>query len=281
MARNPFSPAWVFVSFFLICGGVTAAAAGYALVGARDPGAGYAAFGVGAAIGGFLAGRASPHRSTLEPALAAALVVVSVVAFVQATPMGRLGIALAEQEASVSIWRHAAFAGGLGFAGGFIGALVGEAVEPRDPGLLGLRWLGLAILISAGALFVSGTAAAIILMNEAAEKALGQMWTGGLDPSRPLLTEDRVTVVAAATAASASVLGGFVTQLGAPRRLLLPAIGGPFVIMTGAVLAIGALVGRTAQLVGPALVIGAAAACIALVGALIAFLAGRTSGRLR
>jgi hypothetical protein len=58
-----FSLSWVVVGYFLICGGVCAAAAAYAGAGTRDPNAGYAAFFVGAALGGFLSGRASPHRS--------------------------------------------------------------------------------------------------------------------------------------------------------------------------------------------------------------------------
>ncbi|HLU65432.1 MAG TPA: hypothetical protein VKZ63_04125 [Kofleriaceae bacterium] len=278
--RNRFSLGWVVVSYFLICGGLTAAGAAYALAAIEDPRAGHAAFFVGAAIGGFLAGRASPHRSYLEPALAASLVVVSIIAFVHATPMGKYGIALAKSAADVSVWKHAAIAGGLGFAGGFLGALVGEAMQPRRPGALGLRWLLLGVFISAGALFVGSTAAAIILVNEAAEKALGQMMTGGLDPSRPLLSEDRITVAAAATAASASILGGLVTQLGAPVRALLPSAGGAFLVLGGAVLGVAALVGRAPELVGPAIVVATTAGVLALVGALVSYLVGRASGRL-
>ena len=263
-----FSPVWVVVSYFLICGGLLAAAAGYAAVGARDPGAGYAAFFVGAALGGFLAGRASPHKSYAEPALAAALVVVSVLQFVRSTPMGKMAMAFVGTEVN----RHAMICGGLGFAGGFFGAVLGEATQPRDPVLLPARWLVLGVIISLGALFAGGTAAAIVLLNDAARAALDQMWaTGAVDASKPLVTEDRVVVAAAAAAASASLLGGFVTQLGAPRRMLLPSALGVAIAMSGVLLAIAAAAHRTKQLTGPALGFGAAAGAAGFLAALVAY----------
>lgn len=264
-----FSPVWVVVSYFLICGGLLAAAAGYAAVGARDPGAGYAAFFVGAALGGFLAGRASPHKSYAEPALAAALVVVSVLLFVRSTPMGKMAMAFVGTEVN----RHAMIAGGLGFAGGFFGAILGEATQPRDPVLLPLRWLVLGVIISLGALFAGGTAAAIVLLNDAAKAALDQMWaTGAVDASKPLVTEDRVIVAAAAAAASAALLGGFVTQLGAPRRMLLPSALGVAIAMSGTLLVIARAAHRTKEMVGPALAFGAAAGAAAFLAALVAYL---------
>jgi len=275
-----FSLSWVVVSYFLICGGVCAAAAGYAAVGARDPGAGYAAFFVGAALGGVLSGRASPHKSYLEPALAAALVVASLMLFVYATPMGRLGMAMARSEANVDVWRYAAIAGGLGFAGGFFGAVVGEATQPKAPGMLTVRWLLLAIFISAGALFASVTAAVIALANDAAKAALAQMWTGGIDPSKPLVTEDRVVVLGAAAAATAAILGGVVTQLGAPRRILLPAFGGTFLVMSAALLGLAAAGKRLSQFVGTALAFGALAGAVAMVGGLVTYAIRRGGGKV-
>jgi hypothetical protein len=275
-----FSLSWVVVSYFLICGGVCAAAAGYAAVGAREPGAGYAAFFVGAALGGFLSGRASPHRSYLEPALAAALVVASLMTFIYATPMGRLGVAMARSEVNVDVWRHAAIAGGLGFGGGFFGAILGEATQPKAPGLLPLRWYLLAVFIAAGALFAATTTAVILLANDAAKAALGQMWTGGVDPSKPLVTEDRVVLLAAAAAATASILGGVVTQLGAPKRMLLPAAAGTFTVMTGALLGVAAAAHRMKQMAGTALAFGALAGAVAMVGAFVVYLLARARGRL-
>jgi hypothetical protein len=279
-SRSGFSPGWVIVSYFLICGGVTAAAAGYWLSGARDTTSGHIAFFFGAALGGLLAGRASPHRSYLEPALAASLVVFSIVAFVHQTPMGKYGIALAESHAGVSVTRHAWIAGGVGFAGGLIGAIVGELTQPRSAKHLLLRWFLLGLLISAGALFVASTAAGIVLANEAAEKAVAQLWTGGIDPSRPLLSVERLALAAAATLAASAVLTGLVTQLGAPRQVILPAIACAFLVIGGAAFGAATAAGRANDLYLQVLMVGAAAAALALVGAFIAFVAGKAAGRL-
>ncbi len=155
-----------------------------------------------------------------------------------------------------------------------------EATQPRAPGLLPLRWFLLAIFISAGALFVSVTAAVIALANDAARAALAQMWTGGIDPSKPLVTEDRVVVLGAAAAATAAILGGVVTQLGAPRRMLLPAFGGTFLVLSAALLGVAAAGKRLGQFVGTALAFGALAGAVAMVGALVVYAIRRGGGKV-
>jgi hypothetical protein len=193
--------------------------------------------------------------------------------------MGRLGVAMARTEVNVDVWRHAAIAGGLGFAGGFFGAILGEATQPRAPRFLPARWLLLAIFISAGALFAAGTLAVVLLANDAAKAALAQVWTGGIDPSKSLVTEDRVVLVAAAAASAASLLGGVVTQLGAPRRMLVPAAGGTFLVMSGALMGVAAAGKRLGDFVGTALAFGALAGAVAMVGAFVVYLLSRASGR--
>jgi hypothetical protein len=274
--RAGFSPGWVVVSYFLICGGLCAAIAGYALTRTSDPYVIGAALFVGAGLGGFLAGRASPHRSYLEPVLAAALVVASFVAFVYSTPLGRLVVEMHKDQ----VVRSAAQLGGVGALGGFLGALVGEATQPPEPGGRFLGWLVHAIFVAAGALFAAVTAAALLLLNEAAQAALAQSWTGGVDPSRPLISEDRVTLAAAVSGALGAFLAGLVTQLGAPRRVLVPAALAAALVIGGAVLAIGWAAQRVDELVGPAAFFAGVAAALALVGALAAFLLGRATGRL-
>ena len=284
MNRNPgieraearFSFGWVVVSYFLICGGLCAAVTGYALTGTNDPYAIGAALFVGAGVGGLLAGRASPHRSYLEPALAAVLVVGSVVAFVYSTPMGRVIVESHREQ----VVRSALQLGGVGAAGGLLGALVGEATQPAAHRERFLGWMFHALFIAGGALFAAVTAAALVLLNEAAQAALFQTWTGGLDPDRPLVSEDRISVAAATAGAAASFLAGLVTQMGANRRVLFPAAFCAALVMAAAVLAIGWAAQRVGELVVPALFFGALAAAIALVGALIAFLIGRATGRL-
>jgi len=283
VARNPgiegqasgFSLAWVVVSYFLICGGLCAAVTGYALTGTDDPYTIGAALFVGAGLGGFLAGRASPHRSYLEPALAAAVVVASVVAFIYSTPLGRLLVESHRDE----VVRAALQLGGVGSAGGLLGALIGEATQRRRHGDRAFGWIIHATFIAAGALFAASTAAGLVLLNEAAQVAILQSWTGGR-PDQPLLSEHRVTVAVAAAGAAASFATGLVTQMGAPRRALFPAAFGAGVVIAGAVMAIGWAAERAHELVGPAALFGAIAAALSLVGALVAFLVRRAAGRL-
>lgn len=283
MTRNPaiarrdarFSLAWVVVSYFLISGGLCAAIAGYALTRTTDPYAIAAALFVGAAVGGFLAGRASPHRSYLEPALAALLVVGSLVAFVYSTPLGRVLVEQYRREVlTVSLEL-----GGVGAAGGLLGALLGEATQPGPHGEPRFGWIVQAVFIAAGALFASATAAAVTLLGEAAQAAIVQSWTGGA-AGRPLLSEGRVAVAAAVCGALTAFLGGLVTQMGAPRLALLPAAIGSALVVAGAVLAIGWAAGRPADLVGAAAIFGAVAAVVAIVGAAISYAIRRAGGRL-
>lgn len=283
MARNPgiegqasgFSLAWVVVSYFLICGGLCAAVTGYALTGTDDPYTIGAALFVGAGVGGFLAGRASPHRSYLEPALAAAVVVASVVAFIYSTPLGRLLVESHRDE----VVRAALQLGGVGSAGGLLGALLGEATQRTHHGDHAFGWIIHATVIAAGALFAASTAAGLVLLNEAAQVAILQSWTG-IRPDQPLLSEDRVTVAVAVAGAAASFATGLVTQMGAPRRALFPAAFGAGVVIAGAVMAIGHAAERAHELVGPAALFGAIAAALSLVGALVSFLVRRAAGRL-
>ena len=283
MARNPgiegqaagFSLAWVVVSYFLICGGLCAAVTGYALTGTDDPYVIGAALFVGAGMGGFLAGRASPHRSYLEPALAAAVVVASVVAFIYSTPLGRLLVESRRDE----VVRAALQLGGVGSAGGLLGALLGEATQRSRHGEHAFGWIIHATVIAAGALFAAVTAAGLVLLNEAAQVAILQSWTGA-SSDQPLLSEDRVTVAAAMAGAAASFAAGLVTQMGAPRRALFPAAFGAGVVIAGAVMAIGWAAQRAPELVVPAALLGALAAALALVGALVSYLVRRAAGRL-
>ncbi|HKE15991.1 MAG TPA: hypothetical protein VKB80_14035 [Kofleriaceae bacterium] len=285
MNRNPgiersptrFSPSWVLVSYFLICGGLCAAAAGYGLTGTRDPYAIGAALFVGAGLGGFLAGRASPHRSTIEPALAALLVVGSLVAFVYSTPFGRILVVSHREE----VVRTALVLGGVGAFGGLLGALVGEATQPSVHGERTLGWVIQAVFIAAGALFAAVTAAGLILVNEAAAAALFASWMPGhAGPSQPLVSDERAAQVAAAACGSAALVAGFITQLGAPRRALVPAAAGSALVIAGALFALGAAASRAGEMIGPAALFGGMAAVVALVGGLIAFAIGRATGRL-
>lgn len=266
---------WTIVSYFAICGGLMAAFLGVVAGRQDSPWAALAAFAVGAAIGGFFAGRASPHRSYLEPALAGVLVVGSVLGFAYLTPMGRLAIGYGGDE----LLHAAAVVGGIGLVAGFAGALFGELSALRQPPPGALRWLGMSVLLTAGALFAAATVAAGLLVNDAAEKAIADAWLGR-EVGRDLFDEERIVVAVALALGAASVVGGFVTQMAAPRRLLLPSAAGALLLVGGAVVASTAAAGDVAEATWPALLTGGVAGLIALVGATIGWILRKAAGTL-
>jgi hypothetical protein len=265
-----FSPSWVIASFLMICGGLAIAFGGAVAAGFRSELAAYVAFGAGAAIGGFAAGRASPHRSFLEPAIAGALVVLVILAFIQATPLGKLALALFPDTVTAVSLRL----GGIGFAAGLVGAIAGEAITRGPPPAGALRWVWTSTLVTAGALLVASTAAGVILINEAAEQAIAQFFRGELG-RRPLIEVERIAFIIAISTGAAAFVGGAITQMAAPRRLLLAAASGACLSVGGVVLISGAITGELLELALPAAGTGALAGLIALAGALLGRLVAR------
>src|SRR5688500_19068544 len=85
-----FSMGWVLVSYFVICGGFVLTAVVMGLAKVTGSWTGYATFGIGAFVGGFFAGRASPHSSVVEPAVGGVLMIVTIIGFFAATPLGAI-----------------------------------------------------------------------------------------------------------------------------------------------------------------------------------------------
>ena len=259
-----FSISWVIASFLMICGGLAMAFGAAVAAGFRTELAAYGAFAAGATVGGFTAGRASPHRSFLEPAIAGALVVLVVLAFARATPIGKMAITLFSDAVTELSYRL----GGIGFAAGLVGALVGEGITRGPPPSGGLRWMWTSTLVTAGALLVASTAAGVILLNEAAEQVIAQFFAGELG-SRPLIEEGRIAMTVAISTAAAAFLGGMVTQMAAPRRMLLAAASGALLSVAGVVVVAGIITGEPLDAAMPAAITGAIAGAIAWAGALL------------
>ncbi len=248
----------------MISGGLALAFAGALAAGFRSEEAAYGAFAVGSAVGGFTAGRCSAHRSLFEPAIAGALVVLVVLAFARATAVGELAIDMFRDTVTDMSLRL----GGIGFAGGLLGALVGEFVTRGPPPAGALRWVWTSVLVTTGALVVALTAAGAVLVDEAAEAAIAQFFQGDLGRA-PLIEEARLVMAGGLAAATAAFAGGMVTQMAAPRRLLLPAASGAVVVVAGLVLAPAAVYGEPFELAGPAALAGATAGALAWFGALL------------
>lgn len=296
---------WIIISFFLIGGGITLAAA--ALIAAWvssgtldlalmarlsqaassghriDPstlpqlGTGAAAaavllFGAGAALGGFFAGRASPHRSYVEPAIAAALVVGSLWLLIHSTPMGKLAVSFVRSEVEAM----ASILAATGLLSGLIGAVLGELASGGPPRVAGpVRQTGIAVLITAGALLAAVTVAAVLLLNEAAEAALRAYGAGEAPPTLPA---GRLAGFGIVAVTAASLAAGAVTQMAAPIRVMAPAATAAGLILLGVGLAISRLFPRLEWLPPASLGAGVAAALLAATAAALIWGARRALG---
>lgn len=218
-SERAFSIGWVLIAYFFICGGIVFASIGLIAFRAETPLAPYLAFGVGAAVGGFFAGRASPHRSLLEPGLAGLLVVGSIVALIAGTAIGPVVYAFASE----SVWRTSILLGGSALAGGLAGAAVGEMSSPGAPSSSTLRWTGVTVLVTAGVLFASLVVANAVLVDRALrdDELLVKLW----QQSPVFEREDVLRAIYLALAAGAAG-GALVTQLAAPSRQLLATCAG-------------------------------------------------------
>ena len=195
---------WVLVSYFMIAGGFTVAAVVVALANMHTELARDAAFFAGALIGGFFAGRASPHKAVAEPAIAGLLFVPTLVA-VFAIGLGwHLKIGPAEQTALVVALKM----GGVSGLGGLVGGLIGRRSPRVAPGTSALRWWGIAMLIHLGATLVVAMLLTVALAHSA---------------------DDGTGLIFLALGISA-LLGGFIAQAAVARRLLWTSGAGSFAL---------------------------------------------------
>src|SRR5688572_1774081 len=122
MPRNGFSFASVIISYFLVAGGMVLGLIGFALLEQKSEAMVYAAFGAGAFVGGFVAGRASRGSTIVEPALGSILLIGTVVAMGAATPVGKVVWSVASQQ----IGKTAGIIGGVSVVGALAGAFLSE-----------------------------------------------------------------------------------------------------------------------------------------------------------
>jgi hypothetical protein len=266
----------VLISYFLICGGFTLTLLAVLVIRVDSTVVACAAYGIGAVLGGFLAGRASAERSLLEPALAALLVIASAFAWVYFTPLGRLVLSMDRAQ-----WpKMSIILGGVGCGGALIGAGLGELTAGDRHVVSTPGWVVNAAVVTLGALFLAGTAASCLLAGSSAVGPIARYLHADL---RQLILseEDRVVAGLAGALASSAFVGGLVSQVAAPRRQLLACAVGAF----GAVAGLGLVLARVAQqlrqLLVAAVAVGGAAAAIALVGAVFGWFVIARSGRAR
>lgn len=174
-------------------------------------------YATGVAFGAFFAGRASPHRSYIEPALAAALVVGSFLLTVYLTPMGKIFIGLTGGH----LERLVSILAGAGIVAGLVGATLGELVDigASRPGVI--RETLLAGLITIGALWSSAMIVGLVYANEVAKQAIANL----ANPDTRAIVEisiPRLAAFAGLAVACAAAAAGLTSQLAARRRAIVP-----------------------------------------------------------
>jgi MFS family permease len=278
VARRSFSLGWIVVSYFLVLGGIAAALVITVAAEIRDRTIGYGLVAAGAAIGGLFAGRASPHRSLLEPAIAAALVIGSLVAFLSQTLLGQFvdvlihAVTTETADDRSDMWRHIGVIAGVAAAGGLIGGAIGELTASGTPSPGALRWMGMALLITAGALLASSLVSHVLLVDRALrDGGMARVWEG-----RTLVSDDALVRSTMIALAAGAFLGGLVTQAAAPVRRLA-AIGAAVLLGYGALLfaVIDPRQGVDQSTALGVVVIAVGGALIAVIGAIVGRLIGR------
>jgi hypothetical protein len=277
-SRRGSSLGWVVVSYFLVLGGIAAAMVIAVATEIRDERIGYGLVAAGAAIGGLFAGRASPHLSLLEPAVAAALVIASLVVFLSQTLLGQLVDVLIHAVTADTAsdgsdrWRHIGIIAGVAAVGGLVGGLIGELTRRGEPSPGALRWMGMAILITSGTLLASSIVSHVLLVDRALrDGGMARVLAGD-----SLVTDDALVRVTLIALAAGAFLGGLVTQGAAPVRRLA-AIGVAVAVGYGGLLL--ALVdprhGMDSDTAVGVAVIAVAGGLLAIVGAAIGRVVGR------
>jgi hypothetical protein len=275
--QGGFSMGWVLVSYFMICGGFVLTAVAFGLAKVSGEWTGYAIFGIGAFVGGFFAGRASPHSSVIEPAIGGVLMILTIIGFFAATPLGQIMYDVAKDE----VIKQSIILGGIALVGGLGGALLGEKTTGGGgPSRSGFRWLGISTLINFGTMFAAIVVIFTLMIRDAVSAA-----ESGLE--KPTMDGDAAATAFFLALAVAAFVGGLVTQAAAPARMLLGAGLGAAVAIAGVgLLAVSGVATSTGgdveskamgQALGGIAIMAAGAAIIGVIGAAIGWAVVRNS----
>ncbi|HEU5057844.1 MAG TPA: hypothetical protein VFU21_15035 [Kofleriaceae bacterium] len=196
---------WVLVSYFLIAGGVALAAVSLALFAVASRAASDAVFFLGALVGGLVAGRASRHKAVAEPAVAALLVVGTMMA-IFSVGVGR-SFPWSSGDGILPLPVQLGLVAGLG---GLVGGLIGRRSRSGRPEGSAWRWWGVAMLVNLGATFMLVSSSMVWLGGVGEDAEVGAIFLG---------------------LAVAWLLGGFCAQAIMPRRMIWVSGAGSFAIV--------------------------------------------------
>jgi hypothetical protein len=205
ISRKKFSIGWIVTSYFMIFGGIYLMAVLLGALNIQGAWTRYAMFSLGSLIGGFFTGRASPHKSIVEPALGAIAMVVTLALFFFVTPIGQFLFDFGKS----AIIRDTIIIGALSLAGGIGGAFLGEYTTKNNERAGGpFSWLAYSTLISMGAILASFFLLTIMLVRG------------------DVTSFAQLKYSALGALGLSSVAGAVVTQIAAPRRMVLISSGG-------------------------------------------------------
>lgn len=217
--RNGFSWASVLFSYFLVAGGISIGLILLVVMKASSEPLFYVALGLGGAIGGFSAGRASRGTTITEPAIGGVLVILTIVGVFVGSSIGQF----LWHAASSEITRVVAIAGAAAAAGAIGGAFVSERAfgEHSQSRVVWLAHVALAVL---GACFVAFLVVmAMVVRGESNDDTTAGAYFGA--------------------AAVGSLLSGLAAGASAPKRLLLVSLLATVVGILGFYLLLTALPG--------------------------------------
>ncbi len=132
-----------------------------------------AVFFLGALVGGLFAGRASRHKAVAEPAVAALLVVGTLIA-VFTVGLGR-DFSWTADEGLLPIPVQLGLIAGLG---GLVGGLIGRRSRTAGSVDSAFRWWGIATLINLGATFMLVTFTMSLAVRAGADEGVGAIFLG-------------------------------------------------------------------------------------------------------
>jgi hypothetical protein len=210
---------------------------------------GHAVMFLGGGFGGFFAGRASPGKTIIEPALAGALLIVTFILLFLSIPGSRALFAADSGAALVGSLK----VGFITALGGLAGAVLGERSSPPVRSASALRWMGLSGLITLGVMVFLLLVIGIVTLRSG---TIGD--SGG---------------VAVLILALSALVGGGITQAIAPRKMCFAAGSGFIVVILasiGLAIAGGGNLGMGEALVG-LFILGAIGTLIGALGARIAW----------
>ena len=238
-----FSIPWTIFNYLMISGGFLLSLIAIVLlqITHSSEALAWAIMSSGATFGGFFAGRASPGKTIIEPALGGAMLFFALMASGFGLDMEFVS---ADQPSIVQV----ALLGIMLGVGGLVGGALGERTNRRARSPSAIRWIGISTLLTAG---VAGFLMMLVFLAAR-------------------VTDWEISAAALVLLGiAAALLGGAITQAAAPTRMFLASGMGSAVIV--AVFAVFAILAGTGEAVLLVLFVAAIGLPIGVAGAAIAW----------